>query len=1562
MAISRLRTALYLSVLGLSARAWAAAPTVTTDAATALEANAATLNGTANPGGADSTGYFRYGTYNSICRDTYGTRAPAVGGAALGSGTSAVSYSQTITGLSPATQYYYCAAATNADGASFGAMGSFMTPGAPLVSTGSANSITASSAALWGTVDPRGKETTLWFRYSTVSPGTCDDTFGTRIGGYSAGSGWGGGAWGQGVYGLTPGTTYYYCIVASNSVGISFGSLVSFTTLAAPTVSTESATSVTPSSALLGGSANPGGASTTGWFRYATVNPGTCSDSFGTRAPAVGGSALGSGTSAAPYSQAITGLTPVTTLYYCAIAANSVGTSFGAVLSFTTPAPVAPTVTSEAATGVSSGAATLNGTANPGGADTTGWFRYATVSPGTCNDTFGTRAPASGGSALGSGTSTQGFSQLVSGLSPGATYYSCAIAMSSVGTSFGAVLSFTTAPAAPTVSTSAPTLLTATSAQLNGSAFPNGAGATGYFRYGTTSPGTCNDSWGTRAPTSASSDTTLGSGTSAVAYTRAITGLTPGATYYSCAIATNSVGTSFGAVISLTTPAAPPTATTGAATLLTATTAQLNGTANPGGADTTGWFRYATVSPGTCNDTFGTRAPATGGTALGAGTSNAPFSAGVTGLAPATAYYYCAIATSSAGTSLGAIVSFTTIAAPPTVTTAPAMAVSSSGATLDGSANPRGASSTGWYRYATVDPGTCDDTFGTRAPASGGSALGSGTSAVAYARAVTGLSPGTTHYYCAIAANAGGTSFGAVMSFTTLAVPPAVTTSVATAVTGAAATLNGSANPGGASTTGWFRYATVSPGTCNDTFGTRAPAVGGTALGSGTSAVAYSQAITGLAPGTTYYSCAIAANGEGTSFGGVLSFTTLAVPPAASTTDATLLTGTSAQLNGAASPGGAATTGFFRYDTADPGTCNDSFGTRAPAVGGTSLGSGTSSVPFSEGATGLSPGTTYYCCAVATSSEGTAFGAVLTFTTLAVTPTVATAPATAVGSAGATLSGAASPGGAATTGFFRYDTADPGTCNDTFGTRAPAVGGSSLGSGTSSVPFSEGVTGLAPGTPHYFCAIASNAAGTSFGAVGSFTTAAAPAVTTEAATAVTDAAATLNGSAVPNRAETTGWFRIDTADPGACNDAFGARAPAAGGSSLGAGTSSAAFSEDVTGLSPGTTYHYCAIAENAAGKRFGELLTLTAGAAPPAVTTAAPTGVTNDSAVLNGSAVPNGDASTGWFRYATVDPGVCDDAFGTRTPSTGGAALGAGTQPVAFSTALAGLTRGTAYYHCAIAENAEGMSFGAIQVAVPGTTSPVVTTEAAAAIGGSGATFAGTADPNGYAATGWFRYGDVAPTSCDDSFGARAPAIGGTSLGAGTSPMPFEESIAGLEPNLTYYYCAAASNLGGATFGEVRSFLTAPLPPVVATLTATVGTNGTVTLEGLANPRGTEATTWFRVGTADPGSCDDAFGTRWPQVGGTAVGAGRANVHYSEVADGLPPGRYFACAIGSNAAGPGFGELVTFEIPQPSSPGGGGCGCRTDSRSGGGASAVLALLALLLGATTRRAGSRSSRQ
>jgi hypothetical protein len=66
-------------------------------------------------------------------------------------------------------------------------------------------------------------------------------------------------------------------------------------------------------------------------------------------------------------------------------------------------------------------------------------------------------------------------------------------------------------------------------------------------------------------------------------------------------------------------------ASTQAASSITTTTAYLNGTGVPNGSATIGYFRYATTNPGTCNDTFGSRAPTSSGTGLGTGYSGQTF-------------------------------------------------------------------------------------------------------------------------------------------------------------------------------------------------------------------------------------------------------------------------------------------------------------------------------------------------------------------------------------------------------------------------------------------------------------------------------------------------------------------------------------------------------------------------------------------------------------------------------------------------------------------------------------------------------------------------------------------------------------------------------------------------------------------------------------------------------------------------------------------------------------------------------------------------------------------------
>ncbi|MEQ1764465.1 MAG: Calx-beta domain-containing protein, partial [Pyrinomonadaceae bacterium] len=96
-------------------------------------------------------------------------------------------------------------------------------------------------------------------------------------------------------------------------------------------------------------------------------------------------------------------------------------------------------------------------------------------------------------------------------------------------------------------------------------------------------------------------------------------------------------------------------------------------------------------------------------------------------------------------------------------------------------------------------------------------------------------------------------------------------------------------------------------------------------------------------------------------------------------TTVSAITETSATFSANAQNGVLASTitARFRYDTTNPGICNDSFGTGAPISGGiTPTPDG-----YSINVTGLTPGTTYFVCFRATNLGGTTIGAIKTFTT-----------------------------------------------------------------------------------------------------------------------------------------------------------------------------------------------------------------------------------------------------------------------------------------------------------------------------------------------------------------------------------------------------------------------------------------------------------------------------------------------------------------------------------------------------------------------------------------------------
>ncbi|HZT55305.1 MAG TPA: hypothetical protein VFA35_03695, partial [Burkholderiaceae bacterium] len=142
------------------------------------------------------------------------------------------------------------------------------------------------------------------------------------------------------------------------------------------------------------------------------------------------------------------------------------------------------------------------------------------------------------------------------------------------------------------------------------------------------------------------------------------------------------------------------------------------------------------------------------------------------------------------------------------------------------------------------------------------------------------------------------------------AMAPSVTTNAASAITTTTATLNGLVNDNGATTALAFEYGATA------NYGTPATAVPAS-LAAGAGSTAITGPISGLTCGTTYHFRINASNGiGGISFGNDMSFTTSACPaqaPTATTTAATMITASGAQLNGTVNDNGATTAISFEY-------------------------------------------------------------------------------------------------------------------------------------------------------------------------------------------------------------------------------------------------------------------------------------------------------------------------------------------------------------------------------------------------------------------------------------------------------------------------------------------------------------------------------------------------------------------------------------------------------------------------------------------------------------------------
>lgn len=165
-----------------------------------------------------------------------------------------------------------------------------------------------------------------------------------------------------------------------------------------------------------------------------------------------------------------------------------------------------------------------------------------------------------------------------------------------------------------------------------------------------------------------------------------------------------------------------------------------------------------------------------------------------------------------------------------------------------------------------------------------------------------------------------------------------------------------------------------------------------------------------LRPNTTYHYRVVGSNGEGSSAGEDLTFTTDAAAPDIRMPTPREVTGAGATLTAMVNPGGLSSTGYFEYGP------DSGYGNRTEPV---SLPAGTGWVQMSAPISGLLPLDTYHYRWVGTNQAGPSTGADMVFTTPK-PPSLAIPVAADLTANSAILTGEINPNAAATVGYFEY--------------------------------------------------------------------------------------------------------------------------------------------------------------------------------------------------------------------------------------------------------------------------------------------------------------------------------------------------------------------------------------------------------------------------------------------------------------------------------------------------------------------------------------------------------------
>ena len=435
----------------------------------------------------------------------------------------------------------------------------------------------------------------------------------------------------------------------------------------------------------------------------------------------------------------------------------------------------------------------------------------------------------------------------------------------------------------------------------------------------------------------------------------------------------------------------------------------------------------------------------------------------------------------------------------------------------------------------------------------------------------------------------------------------------------------------------------------------------------------------------------------------------------------------------------------------------------------------------------LLPSTTYNARAYATNSYGTAYGAVIKFTTL-----VATVPIISSTIAANLITTTTAKTGGTITNSGASNVISRGVCYSSTATN-PTIANTKTNDGSGIGTFVSSLIGLTANTTYYIRAYATNGVGTAYGDVKSFTTTTATiptGITTITASAITQTMASSGGS-ISN----TGGISITSR--GVCWS-NATSSPTIANTKTIDGTGTGAFASLLTGLTAGTTYYVKAFATNSVGTAYGNTISFTT------ATATIPVGISTNTLSLVTQTTASGGGNVNNDGGASVNTrGVCwsntnSNPTIANTKTIDGSGIGA------FSSSITGLTAGTTYYVRAYATNTAGTAYGSMKnfTTQSATIPQSIITTTVSSLTQTAANSGGSITSDGGAT--------ITMKGVCWSSTTSTPTIINSNTNNGTGIASFSSSFSGLIANTTYYIRAYALNSVGVGYGNTITFTTLP--------------------------------------------------------------------------------------------------------------------------------------------------------